>query len=83
MLELLVYSRFHENHLAFGWNAGVRKSLLVRTGYGAEVERTDADKLTRAVVVDGIPLPPTGFSRRNERFFRCHSAARRLEFSSR
>ena len=41
--------------LECGWNAGVKKSLLVRTGYGAELERTDADKLTRAVVVDGIP----------------------------
>ncbi len=41
--------------LECGWNAGVKKSLLVRTGYGAEVERADADKLTRAVVVDGIP----------------------------
>ena len=41
--------------LECGWNASVKKSLLVRTGYGAEVERTDADKLTRAVVVDGLP----------------------------
>ena len=41
--------------LECGWNAGVKKSLLVRTGYGAELERTDADKLTRAVIADGIP----------------------------
>ena len=41
--------------LECGWNAGVKKSLLVRTGYGAELERTDADKLARAVVVDGLP----------------------------
>jgi D-glycero-D-manno-heptose 1,7-bisphosphate phosphatase len=41
--------------LECGWNAGVKKSLLVRTGYGEELERTDADKLTRAVVVNGIP----------------------------
>jgi D-glycero-D-manno-heptose 1,7-bisphosphate phosphatase len=40
--------------LECGWNAGVKKSLLVRTGYGAELERTDADKLARAVVVDGL-----------------------------
>src|SRR3954471_24946298 len=26
--------------LECGWNAGVRKTLLVRTGYGAELERT-------------------------------------------
>ena len=29
--------------LECGWNAGVGKSLLVRTGYGAELERTAAD----------------------------------------
>ena len=38
-----------------GWNAGVKKSLLVRTGYGAELERTEPAALARAVVVDGIP----------------------------
>ena len=37
--------------LECGWNAGVRRCLLVRTGYGAEVERAMADKLRRAVVV--------------------------------
>ena len=26
--------------LECGWNAGVKKCLLVRTGYGAELERT-------------------------------------------
>jgi len=41
--------------LECGWNAGVRKSILVRTGYGAEVERQSADKLGDAVVVDGLP----------------------------
>jgi len=40
--------------LECGWNAGVRKSILVRTGYGAEVERNDADKITRAAVVDDL-----------------------------
>jgi D-glycero-D-manno-heptose 1,7-bisphosphate phosphatase len=40
--------------LECGWNAGVRKSILVRTGYGAEVERTSADKLGAAVVVDDL-----------------------------
>src|SRR5258707_4609786 len=40
--------------LECGWNAGVRKSLLVRTGYGAEVERRSPDKLGEAVVADDI-----------------------------
>jgi D-glycero-D-manno-heptose 1,7-bisphosphate phosphatase len=38
-----------------GWNAGVKQSLLVRTGYGAELERTHAAKLAHAVVVDDLP----------------------------
>jgi D-glycero-D-manno-heptose 1,7-bisphosphate phosphatase len=37
-----------------GWNAGVRTSLLVRTGYGREVERTRIGTLTPAVIVDNI-----------------------------
>ena len=40
--------------LECGWNAGVKKSILVRTGYGAELERTTADKLARAVVVSDL-----------------------------
>src|SRR3954470_18472421 len=36
--------------LECGWNAGVKKSILVRTGYGAELERTAPAKLTRAVI---------------------------------
>ena len=40
--------------LECGWNAGVKKSILVRTGYGAELERTEPDKLTCAVVVDDL-----------------------------
>ena len=40
--------------LECGWNAGVKKSILVRTGYGAALERTEQDKLTRAVVVDDL-----------------------------
>jgi D-glycero-D-manno-heptose 1,7-bisphosphate phosphatase len=40
--------------LECGWNAGVKKSILVRTGYGAEVERASADKLARAVIVDDL-----------------------------
>jgi D-glycero-D-manno-heptose 1,7-bisphosphate phosphatase len=40
--------------LECGWNAGVRASILVRTGYGAELERKHSSQLTRAVVVDGL-----------------------------
>jgi len=40
--------------LECGWNAGVRKCLLVRTGYGAELERASADKLGAAVVVEDL-----------------------------
>ena len=40
--------------LECGWNAGVKKSILVRTGYGAGVERKSIDKLKSAVVVDGF-----------------------------
>jgi len=41
--------------LQCGWNAGVKRSLLVRTGYGAELERSSPDQITRAVVVDNLP----------------------------
>jgi D-glycero-D-manno-heptose 1,7-bisphosphate phosphatase len=41
--------------LECGWNAGLQQSLLVRTGYGAELERAEPDKLRRAVVVDDLP----------------------------
>ena len=41
--------------LEAGWNAGVKKSLLVRTGYGAELERTSKGKLGDATVVDDLP----------------------------
>ena len=40
--------------LECGWNAGVKRSILVRTGYGAELERTAADKLTGAMVVNDL-----------------------------
>jgi len=41
--------------LECGWNAGVRQSILVRTGYGAELERQSPDRGLPAVVVDGLP----------------------------
>jgi D-glycero-D-manno-heptose 1,7-bisphosphate phosphatase len=40
--------------LECGWNAGVKKSILVRTGYGAELERESPDKISRAIVVDDL-----------------------------
>jgi len=40
--------------LESGWNAGVKKSILVRTGYGAELERESPEKISRAVVVDDL-----------------------------
>jgi len=40
--------------LECGWNAGVKKCILVRTGYGAEVERESPEELKRAVVVDDL-----------------------------
>ena len=40
--------------LECGWNAGVKKSILVRTGYGAELEQNSPDKLSPAVVVDNL-----------------------------
>jgi D-glycero-D-manno-heptose 1,7-bisphosphate phosphatase len=40
--------------LECGWNAGLKKSILVRTGYGADIERTTPDKTGSAAVVDGL-----------------------------
>jgi D-glycero-D-manno-heptose 1,7-bisphosphate phosphatase len=40
--------------LECGWNAGVKESLLVRTGYGAELERASAGKLGAATVVHDL-----------------------------
>ena len=40
--------------LECGWNAGVKKSLLVRTGYGADLERASPEKLKSATVVDDL-----------------------------
>lgn len=40
--------------LECGWNAGVRKCLLVRTGYGAELERAAPATLRAALVVDDL-----------------------------
>jgi D-glycero-D-manno-heptose 1,7-bisphosphate phosphatase len=40
--------------LECGWNAGIKCSILVRTGYGAEVERVSQNELARAVVVNDL-----------------------------
>jgi len=37
-----------------GWNAGVKKSILVRTGYGAEWEQKEPEQVKRAWVVDSL-----------------------------
>lgn len=40
--------------LECGWNAGVRRGILVRTGYGVELERSFPNKVAAAVVVDDL-----------------------------
>src|ERR1700690_655687 len=40
--------------LECGWNAGVKKSILVRTGYGAKLEQKSPESLKQAVVVDDL-----------------------------
>jgi len=40
--------------LECGWNAGVKHSILVRTGYGAELVQVETERLKRAVVVDDL-----------------------------
>ena len=40
--------------LECGWNAGVKKSILVRTGYGAKFEGFDGQKVARANVVNSL-----------------------------
>ena len=40
--------------LECGWNAGVKKSILVRTGYGKAVEKEKSDQLTRAAIVEDL-----------------------------
>lgn len=45
--------------LEMGWNAGVQRSILVRTGYGAETERAEFQKLARATIVDDLKTAAT------------------------
>jgi D-glycero-D-manno-heptose 1,7-bisphosphate phosphatase len=41
--------------LECGWNAGVKKSILVRTGYGKSVEDSGDARVAQAMVVDDLP----------------------------
>lgn len=40
--------------LECGWNAGVKKTILVRTGYGADLERNFPDKIKKAICCDEV-----------------------------
>jgi len=40
--------------LECGWNAGVKKSILVRTGYGAKLEQESLEELKQAVIADDL-----------------------------
>jgi D-glycero-D-manno-heptose 1,7-bisphosphate phosphatase len=40
--------------LECGWNAGTRQSILVRTGYGREVEEANGERLRAAAVVEDL-----------------------------
>lgn len=40
--------------LECGWNAGVKRCFLVRTGYGSDVEKGARGELGRAIVVDDL-----------------------------
>ena len=40
--------------LACGWNAGVKRALLVRTGYGAKIEAQQTPELSRAIIVNDL-----------------------------
>jgi D-glycero-D-manno-heptose 1,7-bisphosphate phosphatase len=40
--------------LECGWNAGVRKSILVRTGYGAKLEQAEPEMLREAIIVNDL-----------------------------
>jgi|TARA_B100001971_G_scaffold169673_1_gene161535 D-glycero-D-manno-heptose 1,7-bisphosphate phosphatase len=40
--------------LQCGWKAGVKKSILVRTGYGSDLECDEPDTVAKAAIVDDI-----------------------------
>lgn len=41
--------------LECGWNAGVKKSILVRTGYGRKLEQECPGRLAAAMIVNDLP----------------------------
>jgi len=41
--------------LECGWNAGVKQSILVRTGYGATAERKTPEAIKQAAVMNDLP----------------------------
>ena len=41
--------------LECGWNAGVKKCVLVRTGYGRELEQEQPARLAAAVIAEDLP----------------------------
>ena len=49
--------------LECGWNGGVKKCILVRTGYGRKVEQAEPGISTRALVVDDLPSAVTSILR--------------------
>jgi D-glycero-D-manno-heptose 1,7-bisphosphate phosphatase len=51
--------------VACGQNAGLKKAILVRTGYGAETERRDRANLRDAIVVDDLPAAAEWIMRDN------------------
>ena len=43
-----------KSDLECGWNAGLKKSILVRTGYGAELEKSEPEAVAAAAIVDDV-----------------------------
>jgi D-glycero-D-manno-heptose 1,7-bisphosphate phosphatase len=56
--------------LECGWNAGVKKSILVRTGYGRQVEKSGDPRLAAAVIVDDLPAAAVWILTQNRAFSR-------------
>ena len=40
--------------LECGWNAGVKKSILVRTGYGKEIEQIVRNEIRQPIIIDDL-----------------------------
>jgi D-glycero-D-manno-heptose 1,7-bisphosphate phosphatase len=56
--------------LQSGWNAGVEKCILVRTGYGAKTERASAESVARALVVNDLGAAADWILARQQAFLR-------------